>query len=64
MPTEFEILWEASHSEEVTGCSLLWTRRPQRAFLGTAVYRVSRWLTLGISNFPSWSQSTWCNPNL
>ena len=44
-----KLLWEASHSEGVAGCSPLRTRRAQRAFLGTAVYRVSRWLTLGIS---------------
>jgi len=58
------ILWEASQSEGVTVCSPLWTRRAQRACFGTIVYRVSRWLTLGISNCPSWSQSTWCRQQL
>jgi len=46
-----------SYSEGVTGHSPLRTRRPQRAFLGTAVYSVSRRLISVISNFPSW-----CNP--
>jgi len=50
-----------SHSEGVTGRLALQTRRAQGAFLTTAVYRVSGWLTSGISNFPSWSQSTWSN---
>jgi len=59
-----ELLWEASHSEGVTGRSPLQTSRAQRAFLGTAVYKVSRWLTLGVSNFLSWSQSTWCRQQL
>ena len=37
-------LWEASHQREIL------------ASLGTTVYRVVRWLTLGISRFPSWPQ--------
>jgi len=49
------VLWEASHSEAGTGRSPLWSTRAQRPFLGTAVYRVSRWLTL-VSEFPSWTQ--------
>jgi len=51
-------------SLQVTGHSLQRTRRAQRAFVSTAVYRASRWLTLGISNFPSWSQSAWCRQQL
>ena len=50
------MLWEASHSEGDSGHSPLWSGRTQRASLGTAVYRVSRWLTL-VSTFPSWPQS-------
>jgi len=53
--------YSEKHSTQRAGLSPLQTRRVQRAFLDTAVYRVSRRLTLGISNFPSWSQSTWCN---
>jgi len=59
-----KMLWEAFHSEGVSGRSPPWTGRAQRAFLGTAVYRISRWLTLDISNFPSWSQSNWCRQQL
>ena len=59
-----ELLWEASHWEGVTGRSPLQTRRVQRAFVSTALCRVSRWLTLGTSNFPCWSQSTWCRQQL
>ena len=59
-----ELFWEVSHSEGVTGRCPLRNRRAPRAFLGPAVYKVSRQLTLGISNFPSWSQSTWCNPDI
>jgi len=50
-PVVCEVLSEVSHSEGVTGCSLLQTRGVQRAFLGTTVYRVSRQLILGISDF-------------
>ena len=46
-----ELLWEVSHSEGVTGRSPLRTRRAHRAFLGITVSRVSRRLSLGISNF-------------
>ena len=59
-----DLLWEASHSEGVTGRCPLRTRRAPRAFLGIALYRVSRRLTFVISDFPSWSQSTWCNPDI
>ena len=51
------MLWGVSHSEGDAGHSLLRTRRAQRASLDTTVYRVVRWLTLGISKFPSWPQS-------
>jgi len=50
------MLGGASRSEGVTGRSPLWTRRSQRVSLGTAACRVSRWLTLGIDDFLSWSQ--------
>ena len=59
-----ELLWEASHSEGLTGCCPLRTRMAQRAFLGTTVCRVSGWLTLGNSNFPFWWQSAWCRQQL
>jgi len=49
------VLGEASHSEGDTGYSPLQSRRAQRDFLGTTVYKVSRWLTL-VSKFPSWPQ--------
>ena len=50
-------LWEVSHSEGGAWRSPLRSRRAQRASLGTAVYRVVTWLTLGISKFPPWPQS-------
>jgi len=56
---EFKVVWEVSHSEGDAGCSPLQSRIAQRAWLGTDVYRVTRWSTLGISKFPSWPQSMW-----
>ena len=53
----------------VHGCSPLQTSRAQSAFLGTTVYRFSRWLTLGINIFhpsldPHDVGSNWAEPAL
>jgi len=57
-------LWETSHSEGDTEHSPLQSRRAQRALPGTAVYWVTRWLTLVISKFPSWPQSVGGNSGI
>ena len=50
-------LSEASHAEGDAECGPLRSGRAQRASVRTTVCKVVRWLTLGISKFPSWPQS-------
>ena len=50
-------LCETSHSEGDAGHSPLWSKRAQRASLGTTAYQVTRWLTLCVSKFLLWPQS-------